>query len=73
MAGTLTPLRSAGAMMSVKPSPFMSATVSEFRHEPECGSPSDDFSKRMVVVFDLTSSGLNSGRIFVRYSISMSL
>src|SRR3954463_1772927 len=66
IAGMLLPLRSGGAMRSGNPSPFISATASEFRHEPVVGNPDDEFSNRIVVVLTGGSTGTNSDFIFLR-------
>ena len=60
-------------MMSGQPSPFMSATAAELRHEPEVGKPSEDSSKRMLFPLALGVSSENSGRMSRRYLICSAL
>src|SRR5689334_23625075 len=72
MAGMLPPARSGGAMMSGQPSPFMSATAPELRHEPAVGSPSEDSSKRTVTPLCFGQVSKNSGRIFLKYATLLS-
>ena len=73
MAGNWPPARSGGATMSGQPSPSMSATVPELRHEPEVGSPSDDSSKRTTTSFSFGVVSKNSERMLLKYSICFSV
>src|SRR5262249_10548017 len=62
------PWRSGGAMMSMKPSPFMSATASELRHEPDFGRPSDESVNAIVLSAEGGTSGEKSARVLRKYA-----